>query len=130
MSLRGGLLAETTWALDTINIMLNDDQAYTYFYLKQMPGLLQAIVDIYIKCLTELFDDFKIKKQTILNNSNISNGQESVIYRIESNYLNKYQQTINKQQNIIYKHVYDHQGNQMHNPPKDVCIDKFVEIVL
>jgi hypothetical protein len=115
MSLRGGLLAETTWALDTINIMLTDDQTQTYFHLKQMPSLLQSIVDIYIKCLTELFDEFKIETKQISNNS--KNQQESVIYRIESNFLNKYK----KQQDISYEHVYDNHGN-IKNNPENVCI--------
>ncbi|CAF0821182.1 unnamed protein product [Didymodactylos carnosus] len=60
MSLRGGLLAETTWALDTINVMLCDEQTNTYFRLKQMPGLLQVIYDIYLKCLQQLFDEFRM----------------------------------------------------------------------
>jgi hypothetical protein len=119
MSLRGGLLAETTWALDTINIMLNDDQTHTYFRLKQMPGLLQAIVDIYIKCLTQLFDEFKIENEQILDNSKKQQEHDSVIYRIESNYLNKY----NKQQDIVYEHVYDNQGN-IKDHPENVCITK------
>jgi len=117
MSLRGGLLAETTWALDTINIMLTDDETHTYFHLKQMPGLLQAIVDIYIKCLTQLFDEFKIENEQILNNSKQEQEEDSVIYRIESNFLNKY----NKQQEIIYEHVYDNQGNIKDNP-ENVCL--------
>jgi hypothetical protein len=117
MSLRGGLLAETTWALDTINIMLTDDETHTYFHLKQMPGLLQAIVDIYIKCLTQLFDEFKIENEQILNNSKQEQEEDSVIYRIESNFLNKY----NKQQEIIYEHVYDNQGNVKDNP-ENVCL--------
>ncbi|CAF3738765.1 unnamed protein product [Rotaria sp. Silwood1] len=120
MSLRGGLLAETTWALDTINIILSDDQTPTYLDLKQMPGLLQAIVDIYIKCLTQLFDEFKIENEEILNDSRkkYQHKQEhdSVIYRIESNYLNKYQRKDNKQQNITYEHVYDDYGNLKNNP--------------
>ncbi|CAF3723469.1 unnamed protein product [Rotaria sordida] len=121
MSLRGGLLAGTTWALDTINIMLSDDQTHTYLDLKQMPGLLQAIIDIYIKCLTELFDEFKIDNKEILNDNSRNKYQykqehDSVIYRIESNYLNKYQRKYTKQQNIIYEHVYDDCGNLKNNP--------------
>jgi hypothetical protein len=116
MSLRGGLLAETTWALDTINIMLTDDETHTYFHLKQIPGLLQAIVDIYLKCLTQIFNEFKIEDAQFLNHSK-ADEQDSVIYRIESNYLNKY----NKQQDITYEHVYDDQGNIKDNP-ENVCI--------
>ena len=123
MSLRGGLLAETTWALDTINIMLSDDQTHTFFRLKQMPGLLQAIVDIYIKCLTQLFDEFKMENEDDDSKEKYSCRQEEdlVIYRIESNFLNKYQRKYIKKQDITYEHVYDNQGNIKDNP-EDVCI--------
>ncbi len=135
MSLRGGLLAETTWALDTINIMLADDQTHTYFRLKQMPGLLPAIVDIYVKCLTQLFDEFQNSPSNIENQQpslNDLNGslhltcttikkhehrqQESIIYRVESNSLNKYKRKYNKEQSIIYDQVYDEQGNEKKDP--------------
>lgn len=124
MSLRGGLLAETTWALDTINIMLNDDQANVYLQFKQIPGLLQALVDIYVKCLTELFSEFKIENERYLSNSTKTNlrvrDENSVIYRIESNYLNKYRQKFNKKENIILEPVYDQKGNVKNNPG-NVC---------
>ncbi|CAF0919497.1 unnamed protein product [Rotaria sp. Silwood1] len=135
MSLRGGLLAETTWALDTINIMLTDDQTHTYFRLKQMPGLLQAIVDIYVKCLTQLFDEFKSSPSNIENQQPLLkdlNGsshltcttikkhehkqQESIIYRVESNSLNKYRRKYNKEQSVVYDRVYDEQGNEKNDP--------------
>ncbi|UJR08140.1 hypothetical protein I4U23_012416 [Adineta vaga] len=118
MSLRGGLLAETTWALDTINIMLADDQTHTYFRLKQMPGLLQAIIDIYMKCLTQLFDEFKIEheSQSKENHQQENQEQEAIIYRIGSNCLNKYQRKYNRQNDITYENVYDNQGNLKNNP--------------
>jgi AT-rich interactive domain-containing protein 1 len=135
MSLRGGLLAETTWALDTITIMLADDQTHTYFRLKQMPGLLPAIVDIYVKCLTQLFDEFQNSPSNIENQQpslNDLNGsshltcttrkkheyrqQESIIYRVESNSLNKYKRKYNKEQSIVYDRVYDEQGNEKQDP--------------
>jgi len=122
MALRGGLLAETTWALDTINIMLSDDQTHAYFRLKQMPGLLQAIIDIYIKCLTQLFDEFKTENEDDLREkSPYRQEQDSVVYRIESNFLNKYQRKYIKKQDITYEHVYDKQGNIKDNPD-EVCI--------
>ncbi len=135
MSLRGGLLAETTWALDTINIMLTDDQTHTYFRLKQMPGLLPALVDVYVKCLTQLFDEFQNSPSNIENQQpslNDLNGsshltcttikkheyrqQESIIYRVESNSLNKYKRKYNKEQAIVYDHIYDEQGNEKKGP--------------
>lgn len=36
MSLKSGLLAESTWALDTINILLYDDGSITTFNLCQV----------------------------------------------------------------------------------------------
>lgn len=135
MSLRGGLLAETTWALDTINVMLADDQTHSHFRLKQMPGLLQAVIDVYLKCLTELFDEFKSSSSNIenqqpsldeLNGSSHltcntikkvpSKFDESIAYRVESNYLNKYRRKYQKQQSIVYDQVYDEQGNEKKNP--------------
>jgi AT-rich interactive domain-containing protein 1 len=114
MSLRGGLLAETTWALDTLNILLTDDQTYTYFRLIEMPGLLSALVDIYIKCLRELFDEFQIKSDPILENS--KQEQNHVLYRIESDCLNSY----NKQKNIVY----DYQEN-INDNPENVSLHTF-----
>lgn len=41
MSLKSGLLAESTWALDTINILLYDDSSISTFNLCQVrPALL------------------------------------------------------------------------------------------
>lgn len=36
MSLKSGLLAESTWALDTINILLYDDSTVSSFTLSQV----------------------------------------------------------------------------------------------
>lgn len=36
MSLKSGLLAESTWALDTINILLYDDNSISTFNLCQV----------------------------------------------------------------------------------------------
>lgn len=36
MSLKSGLLAESTWALDTINILLYDDSTVATFNLSQV----------------------------------------------------------------------------------------------
>lgn len=38
MSLKSGLLAESTWALDTINILLYDDSTVASFTLSQVPS--------------------------------------------------------------------------------------------
>lgn len=40
MSLKSGLLAESTWALDTINILLYDDSTVASFNLAQVQKLI------------------------------------------------------------------------------------------
>lgn len=42
MSLKSGLLAESTWALDTINILLYDDSTVASFNLAQVGTNLMA----------------------------------------------------------------------------------------
>lgn len=42
MSLKSGLLAESTWALDTINILLFDDNTVGSFTLTQVRRQLQG----------------------------------------------------------------------------------------
>ncbi|XP_030626769.1 AT-rich interactive domain-containing protein 1B [Chanos chanos] len=55
MSLKSGLLAESTWALDTINILLYDDSTVASFTLSQLPGFLELIVEYLRRCLIEIF---------------------------------------------------------------------------
>lgn len=55
MSLKSGLLAESTWALDTINILLYDDSTVASFNLSQLPGFLELIVEYFRRCLIEMF---------------------------------------------------------------------------
>ena len=56
MSLRSGLLMESTWALDVINVLLYDDHAFTYFGLGNTPGLLEALLDHWRASLIAMFD--------------------------------------------------------------------------
>merc|ERR550517_279647 len=56
MSLRSGLLMESTWALDTLNILLFDDNSVAYFGLGNMPGLLDALIDHWRASLIAVFD--------------------------------------------------------------------------
>lgn len=44
MSLKSGLLAESTWALDTINILLYDDNSITTFNLCQVSATHNSLV--------------------------------------------------------------------------------------
>ncbi|XP_039214211.1 AT-rich interactive domain-containing protein 1B isoform X5 [Crotalus tigris] len=55
MSLKSGLLAESTWALDTINILLYDDSTVATFNLSQLPGFLELLVEYFRKCLIDIF---------------------------------------------------------------------------
>uniref|UniRef100_A0A7N8WQU0 AT rich interactive domain 1Ab (SWI-like) n=1 Tax=Mastacembelus armatus TaxID=205130 RepID=A0A7N8WQU0_9TELE len=59
MSLKSGLLAESTWALDTINILLYDDNSISTFNLCQLPGLLELLVEYFRRCLIEIFGILK-----------------------------------------------------------------------
>ncbi|TKS88673.1 AT-rich interactive domain-containing protein 1A [Collichthys lucidus] len=59
MSLKSGLLAESTWALDTINILLYDDNSISTFNLCQLPGFLELVVEYFRRCLIEIFDILK-----------------------------------------------------------------------
>ncbi|XP_069169123.1 trithorax group protein osa isoform X7 [Procambarus clarkii] len=56
MSLRCGLAAEVTWALDVLNILLFDDQTVVYFGLHHMPGLLEALIEHLRRGLINMFD--------------------------------------------------------------------------
>ncbi|XP_041703392.1 AT-rich interactive domain-containing protein 1B isoform X3 [Coregonus clupeaformis] len=55
MSLKSGLLGESTWALDTINILLYDDSTVASFTLTQLPGFLELIVEYFRRCVMEIF---------------------------------------------------------------------------
>lgn len=56
MSLRSGLLAESCYALDVLNVLLFDDTSVAYFGLNQWPGLLELLLEHFRKCLSEVFD--------------------------------------------------------------------------
>jgi AT-rich interactive domain-containing protein 1 len=55
MALRSGLLMESTWALDTLNILLFDDYAVSFFGLGNMPGLLEALLEHWRASLIAMF---------------------------------------------------------------------------
>lgn len=56
MCLQSGLLSESTWALDVLNILLFDDASIQYFGLTHLPGLLTLLLDHFQKSLTDMFD--------------------------------------------------------------------------
>lgn len=65
MCLKSGLLAESSWAIDVLSILLNDDSTSLYFGLQHMPGLLEAVLEHFKSCLNELFKDMAIKDTTL-----------------------------------------------------------------
>jgi AT-rich interactive domain-containing protein 1 len=56
MSLKSGLLADSTWALDTLTILLHDESTYGYFNLKHHHSLLDTIVSHFKVLLSSIFD--------------------------------------------------------------------------
>lgn len=64
MSLRSGLLAETTWAIDVLNILLFDDSSVAYFGLTHMPGLLEVLLEHWRKTLDDVFEQI-IEQKTL-----------------------------------------------------------------
>lgn len=56
MSLRSGLLAESTWALDVLNILLFDDMSIPYFGLSHMPGLLDILLEHFRQSLVNMLE--------------------------------------------------------------------------
>ena len=57
MALKSGLIAESTWALDTLLILLHDDSTVPYFGLQHLNGLLETLLEHFRHCLVELFGD-------------------------------------------------------------------------
>jgi AT-rich interactive domain-containing protein 1 len=58
MALKSGMLAECTWALDTISVLLYDDATVAYFGLAKMPGLVDCLVEHFRRCLIRVFGEF------------------------------------------------------------------------
>ncbi|XP_015367259.1 PREDICTED: trithorax group protein osa-like isoform X5 [Diuraphis noxia] len=56
MSLRSGLLAESTWALDVLNILLFDDVSIPFFGLTHMPGLLDVLLEHFRQSLVDMLE--------------------------------------------------------------------------
>lgn len=57
MSLKSGILSESTWALDTLNILLHDDRTVGFFCLKHHQSLLNTLVDHFKQCLAAIFGE-------------------------------------------------------------------------
>lgn len=56
MCLQSGLLSESTWALDVLNVLLFDDTSVQYFGLTHLPRLLTLLLDHFQKSLADMFD--------------------------------------------------------------------------
>lgn len=56
MCLQSGLLSESTWALDVLNVLLFDDTSVQYFGLSHLPRLLNLLLDHFQKSLADMFD--------------------------------------------------------------------------
>jgi len=55
MSLKSGLVGESSWALDILSILLRDESAVLWFGLQQMPGLVDVLLEHFRRCLIEIF---------------------------------------------------------------------------
>ena len=55
LALKSGLLAESTWAIDVLNILLFDDSSVHYFSLGYMPGLVEILLEHFRRCLAQIF---------------------------------------------------------------------------
>lgn len=56
MSLRSGLLTETCWALDVLNILLFDETGVQYFGLAHLPGLLDILLELFNRSLDDMLE--------------------------------------------------------------------------
>lgn len=56
MCLRSGLLTESCFALDVLNVLLFDDSSVAYFGLSQWPGLLDLLLEHFRRNLCDMFD--------------------------------------------------------------------------
>ena len=55
MSLKSGLLADSSWAMDTLTILLHDETTYGYFNLRHHHNLLNTLVDHFKVMLGAIF---------------------------------------------------------------------------
>lgn len=67
MALKSGLLMESTWALDVLNVLSFDDNAFLYFGLGNMPGLMEVLLEHWRATLISMFgitDDLEVDEAT------------------------------------------------------------------
>lgn len=75
MCLQSGLLSESTYALDMLNILLFDDSTVGYFCLNQWPGLLDLLIEHFKKSLADLFDGSYPQEEKVEDNIEIDLGR-------------------------------------------------------
>lgn len=93
MSLKSGLLADSTWALDTLTILLHDESTYGYFNLKHHHSLLDTIVSHFKVMLSSVFDiDFEDTGRYFLGGERGSAREKS----LDQNWVVKKEKTSNE----------------------------------
>lgn len=84
MCLQSGLLSESTWALDVLNILLFDDSSIQWFSLAYLPGLLNMLLDHFQKSLTDMFDSSKFSGRPAKPQLKVANKKQSIKSNEES----------------------------------------------
>lgn len=81
MCLKSGMLAESTWALDVLSILVHDDNTVLYFGLQNLPGLLDVLLEHYVKYLSEIFDGLFDDNSAL---DDVSDGEKNCLtkYRV------------------------------------------------
>ncbi len=120
MSLKSGLLAESTWAIDALNILLYDDSTIAYFHLKHFPGLLNILIEHFLKCLKLIFNENEFSdlfmNDYLLNQQDDNNDDE--IDQINNDnvvYENEAIDEINKKKHNNHNHLNGYSNHNDHN---------------
>lgn len=86
MCLKSGLLAESTWALDVLSVLLYDDSTVLYFGLSHLPGLLETLMEHFRRCLSLVFDtpdDLELGYESKAEKEEASSEQERPWYLLD-----------------------------------------------
>lgn len=92
MALKSGLLAETTWALDVLSVLLYDDNTVLYFGLNHLPGLLETLMEHYRRCLNVIFglvEDLDIGQASLLEKFQKAKFQDNSVEKKEESRMKK-----------------------------------------
>jgi len=85
MSLKSGLLVESSWALDMLNILLRDNRTSSSCQLDRMPGLLDCLVDHWTD--TKKWLQMIEKSRVEGSNDDVGYIVQPVLGRVEVEYL-------------------------------------------